>query len=102
MRGKIRNIRREKFEVIAQASMSSHYEHTISNTSTNAILYPDSEGRVREVCLDEDDIRNHYGQPRITDKLLSRLNDDLHNKYISYVENNDGDYVIEGSIGTYV
>ncbi len=102
MRGKIRNIRRKKFEVIAQSSMSTHSEHAIRNTSTNAILYPDSEGRVREVCLDEDDIRSHYGQSRITDKLLSRLNDDLHNKYINYVQNDDGEYVIEGSIENYV
>ncbi len=102
MKGKVRNIRREKFEVVAQSSMASHYEHGVRGTSTNAVLYPENDSRPREVCLDEDDIRNYYGQSRITEKLLSRLNDDLHNKHINYEKNEEGDYVIVGRLSDYI
>lgn len=66
-------------------------------TNTYAVLYNGDE-----VDIDEDDIRDYYDCSRITRELVSELSDDLHNEWIEYYEDEDGDYCLEGELSDYI
>ena len=52
--------------------------------------------------IDEDDIRDYYDRSRITHNLVSELSDDLHNEWIEYYEDEDGDYCLDGELSDYI
>ena len=55
-----------------------------------------------EVDIDEDDIRDYYDRSRITRDLVSKLSDDLHNEWIEYYEDEEGDYCLDGELSDYI
>ena len=54
------------------------------------------------IDIDEDDIRDYYDRSRITRDLVSELSDDLHNEWIEYYEDEDGDYCLDGELSDYI
>lgn len=97
MKGKVKYVTRD---VWYEESQSDHWRsdvHPVRNTNTYAVLYNGDE-----VDIDEDDIRDYYGCSRITRELVSELSDDLHNEWIEYYEDEDGDYSLDGELSDYI
>ena len=97
MRGKVKYVTRS---IWYKENQSDHWrsdEHAVRYTNTYAVLYNGDE-----VCIDEDDIRDYYDRSRITRELVSELSDDLHNVWIEYYEDEDGDYCLDGELSDYI
>ena len=91
MRGKVKSVVRTEYGV--------HYDctsYTERCTNICAELY---DGEFVEI--DEIDIQSYYGRQRFSDKLISMLNNELHNVWINYYEY-DGGYWLDGSISDYI
>lgn len=97
MRGKVKYVTRS---IWYEENQSGHWRsdvHPVRYTNTYAVLYNGDE-----VDIDEDDIRDYYDRSRITRELVSELNDDLHNVWIEYYEDEDGDYCLDGELSDYI
>lgn len=97
MRGKVKYVTRSVWYVESEDSIHSHDTHAIRYTCTYAVLYNGDE-----VDIDEDDIRDFYGCRNLTADRISELNDDLHNVWIEYSEDWDGDYCLDGELSDYI
>lgn len=97
MRGKVKYVTREVWYREDSSSHWSSDEHPVRETSTYAVLYDGDE-----VEIDEDDIRCYYERGRITTGLIQQLSDDLHNEWIDYYEDDDGDYWLDGELSDYI
>ncbi len=102
MRGKVKYVTRNVWTVEAQDSVGRHDSHGIRYTNTYAVLYPDNDGDVIEVYIDEDDIRIYYDRTNITSGLIHELSDDLHNEWIEYYVDEDGGYSLDGNLYDYL
>ncbi|MEG2013582.1 MAG: hypothetical protein RR063_10340 [Anaerovoracaceae bacterium] len=76
-----------------QAYQHSSDWHDVRHSNTYAVLYNGDE-----VGIDEDEIRSCYNRTRITQDLITELSDDLHNVWIEYSADDDGDYWLEGDL----
>ena len=97
MRGKVKYVTRS---IWYEENQSDHWRsdvHAVRNANTYAVLYNGDK-----VDIDEDDIRNYYDRSRITRDLVSELSDDLHNEWIEYYEDEDGDYCLDGELSDYI
>lgn len=97
MRGKVKYVTRS---ICYEENQSDHWSsdvHAVRYTNTYAVLYNGDE-----VDIDEDDIRDYYDRSRITRDLVSELSDDLHNEWIEYYEDEDGDYCLDGELSDYI
>ena len=97
MRGKVKYVTRSVWFVEAQDSVPSHDTHAIRHTCTYAVLYNGDN-----VEIDEDDIRDYYGCRNLTTNRIAELSEDLHNVYIEYSEDWDGDYCLDGELSDYI
>ncbi len=86
MRGKVKYVTRSVLWV----------DHT-RYTNTYAVLYNEDE-----VLIDEDEIRSCYDCCYITKDVIEELNNDLHNEWIEYSEDCEGDYCLDGDLGDYI
>lgn len=97
MRGKVKYVTRSVWYV---EQTSDHWRsdvHPVRYTNTYAVLYNGDE-----VDIDEDDIRDYYDCTYITRNLISELSDDLHNEWIEYSQDYDGDYSLDGALSDYI
>ena len=97
MRGKVKYVTRS---ISYEENQSDHWRsdvHAVRHTNTYAVLYNGDE-----VNIDEDDIRDYYDRSRITRELVSELINDLHNVWIEYYEDEDGDYCLDGELSDYI
>lgn len=97
MKGKVKVIKRSEWYVGSQADLHSHENHNTRITSLYAETY-----NGHKVLINESDVLSYYGRQRFSDNLLSDLNVALQNKLISYESNEDGDYILTGSISIYL
>ncbi len=97
MRGKVKYVQRNVFYKENLEYRHSHDVHAVRYTNTIAVLYNGDK-----VYLDEDDIRDYYDHQRITSAVINELNNDLHNVYIEYEEDEDGDYCLDGTLSDYI
>ena len=97
MRGNVKYVTRS---IWYEENQSDHWRsdiHAVRYTNTYAVLYNGDE-----VDIDEDDIRDYYDRSRITRDLVSELSNDLHNEWIEYYEDEDGDYCLDGELSDYI
>ena len=97
MRGKVKYVTRSVWYVESQSDHWSSDVHALRCTDTYAVLYNGNN-----VSIDEDDIRDYYGRSKITRELVSELSNDLHNEWIEYYEDEDGDYYLDGELSDYI
>ena len=97
MRGKVKYVSRNVWYVGNQEYPHSHDFHDVRCTCTFSVLYNGDE-----VEIDEDDVRDFYDCSRLTANVIGELNDDLHNVYIEYNEDEDGDYCLDGCLEDYI
>lgn len=97
MRGKVKYVTRSIWYKENQSVHWSSDLHAVRYTNTYAVLYNGDE-----VVIDEDDIRDYYDRSRITRDLVSELSNDLHNEWIEYYEDEDGDYCLDGELSDYI
>ena len=67
------------------------------SSCTYAVLYNGDE-----VDIDEDDIRDYYDTRYLTANVIASLSECLHNVYIDYYEDEDGDYCLDGCLEDYI
>ena len=89
MEGKVKFVRRDVWFIENQ-----EYRRC---TATYAVLYNHDE-----VEIDEDDIRDYYETRYLTSGVISALSESLHNVYIDYYEDEDGDYCLDGCLEDYI
>lgn len=97
MEGRIKYVTRS---VWFKECTSDHWKsnvHARRCTCTYAVLYNGDE-----VEIDEDDIRDFYDCSNLTGNIIQCLNNDLHNVYIDYYEDEDGDYCLDGCLEDYI
>ena len=97
MRGKDKYVTRSVWYEECQSYHWSSDVHSVRCTNTYAVLYNGDE-----VDIDEDDIRDYYDCSNITRDLVSGLSYDLHNEWIEYYEDEDGDYCLDGELSDYI
>ena len=97
MRGKVKYVTRSIWYEENQSDQWRSDVHAVRYTNTYAVLYNGDE-----VDIDEDDIRDYYDRSRITRDLVSELSNDLHNEWIEYYEDEDGDYCLDGELSDYI
>ena len=97
MRGKVKYVKRKEWFSEVEDSIHNHDTHAIRHTCTYAVLYSDDR-----VYLSEDDIRDFYGWKNLTANRISELSSDLHNVWIEYSEDWDGDYCLDGELRDYI
>lgn len=97
MRGKVKDVTRDVWYEECTSDHWSSHSHPQRFTNTYAVLYNGDE-----VDIDEDDIRDYYGCRNLTANIIGQLNDDLHNEYIEYYEDEDGDYCLDGCLNDYI
>ena len=97
MRGKIKYVTRSVWYVENRQDHWRSDVHAVRCTNTYAVLYNGDK-----VSIDEDGIRDFYDCSRLTQNRISELNDDLHNVWIEYEEDYDGDYWLEGDLEDYI
>ena len=97
MRGIVKYVTRSIWYEENQSEHWSSDVHAVRYTNPYAVLYNGDE-----VDIDEDDIRDYYDRSRITRDLVSELSDDLHNEWIEYYEDEDGDYCLDGELSDYI
>ncbi|MBD5289936.1 MAG: hypothetical protein HDS26_04540 [Bacteroides sp.] len=97
MRGKVKYVTRSVWYRENESSQHSSDWHAVRYTCTYAVLYNGDE-----VEIDEDDIRDYYDRTNITRELISELSDELHNEWIEYYEDDDGDYCMDGELSDYI
>ena len=90
MEGKVKFVRRDVWFIENQ-------EYSNDSTATYAVLY-----NYDEVEIDEDDIRDYYDTRYLTAGVISTLSESLHNVYIDYYEDEDGDYCLDGCLEDYI
>lgn len=97
MNGKVKYVTRDIwFEECSDDHWSSD-NHAVRYTNTYAVLYNGDE-----VDIDEGDIRGYYDRSRITRDLIGELSNNLHNVWIEYYEDEDGDYCLDGELSDYI
>lgn len=94
MEGKVKQVKRSVWEKGRTSDFGSHDIHAVRNTNTYAVLYNGDR-----VSINEDEIRRCYDCQRITDNIVSRLSDDMHDKDINYKEGTDGNYWLDDPLG---
>lgn len=97
MKGKVKYVTRSVWYEENQSDHWSSHEHATRCTNTYAVLYNGDE-----VDIDEDDIRDYYDCSHITSNIIRQLSDDLHNEWIEYSEDWDGDYSLDGDLSDYI
>ena len=97
MRGKVKYVTRSVGYEESSDSYHSHDTHAVRHTNTYAVLYNGDE-----VDIDEDDIRDYYDRSYINKDLIDDLSNDLHNEWIEYYEDEDGDYCLDGDLCDYI
>lgn len=97
MRGKVKYVTRSVWYEECQDDHWKSDTHAVRCTNTYAVCYNGDE-----VDIDEDDIRDYYDCTYITKGLVSELSDDLHNEWIEYSEDWDGDYCLDGNLCDYI
>lgn len=93
MRGKVKYVTRSVWYNGNQKYHWSSDVHAVRYTNTCAVLYNGDE-----VDIDEDEIRSYYDRSRITRELINELSNDLHNVWIEYSEDEDGDYSLDDDL----
>lgn len=86
MRGKVKYVTRSIWYEEASDDHWSSDNHAVRYTNTYAVLYNGDE-----VDIDEDDVRDYYDCSRITKGRINELSNDLHNVWIDYSEDWEGD-----------
>ena len=97
MRGKVKNIKRSEWYVGNLAYQHSHDFHDIRMTCLYAETY---EGY--KVIILESEVLTYYGRTRFSDKLIDELNNALHNRYIDFEANEEGEYILSKSLSSYL
>ncbi len=97
MKRKVKHIKRSEWYVGIQAYQHSHDFHNIRLTCLYAETY---EGH--QVLIDGADAHCHYGRQRFSENLIAELNSALHNKWVEYEKNKEGDYCLMGGIDNYL
>lgn len=97
MEGKVKFVRRDVWFIENQEYSNDSDMHARRCTATYAVLY-----NYDEVEIDEDDIRDYYDIRYLTAGVISALNESLHNVYIDYYEDEDGDYCLDGCLEDYI
>lgn len=90
MRGKLKYVTRSVWYVENQEYHWSSDVHAVRYTNTYAVLYNGDK-----VDIDEDEIRSYYDRSRITKELINALSNTLHNVWIEYSKDEDGDYSLD-------
>ncbi len=93
MEGKVKTVDRG---VYYEDDPFSNYP--VRHTNIYAILY-DNKGCVN---IDEDEVRDYYGSNRITKRIIYDLDDQLHNQWIEYYEDDYGKYWLDGDLEDYL
>ena len=102
MRGKVKYVDREVSYKTTSGYQNNFDVHDLRCSNTYAVLYPDTDGDELCVDIDEDDIRDYYDRGRITNALIRELSNDLHNVWIEFSEDDDGDYSLDGELNDYI
>ena len=97
MRGKVKYVTRSIWFEECQSDHWCSDVHPVRYTNTYAVLYNGDE-----VDIDEDDIRDFYGCRNLIADRISELSDDLHNVWIEYSEDWDGNYCLDGELSDYI
>lgn len=97
MKDKVKQIMRSEWYVGNQAYQHSHDVHDIRMTCLYAETY---EGY--KVIIPESEVLTYYGRTRFSEKLIDELNNALHNRYIEFEANEDGDYILSKSLSSYL
>lgn len=98
MRGKVKYTRRNTWYTESQQYHWSSDVHPERHTCSYAVPYNGDT-----VYIDEDDIRSYYNRRKINDNLVDNiLSNDLHNVYIEYYEDDEGDYCLDGKLNDYI
>ena len=97
MRGKVKCARRSVWFVENESYRHSSDFHARRYTNTYAVLYNGDD-----VDIDEDDVRDYYDCRNLTADVIQSLSEDLHNVYIDYSEDEDGDYCLDGELADYI
>lgn len=97
MKGKVKNVKRNVFNIENATYTHSHDVHSERRTNMWVKLYNNDE-----VEIDESDILRHYKRVKFSDKLIDTLRNELHNKYIEYDFSNDGTFILHGSMSNYI
>lgn len=97
MKGKVKLIKRSEWYVGNQAYQHNHDLHDIRMTCLYAETY---EGH--QVLINEADVLRHFGRQRFSDNLVAELNTALHNKWVQYEKNEEGDYCLYGGLNNYL
>jgi len=93
MRGKVKYVTRSVwYEECSDDHWSSEY-HSVRCTNTYAVLYNGDE-----VDIDEDEIRDYYDCQYITWNIINELSNDMHNVWIEYSEDDDGNYSLDDDL----
>ena len=93
MRGKVKYVSRAILYRGNKEFQSDPDIHPVRYTNTYAVLYND-----HEVDIDEDEIREFFGRKRITNDLINKLSNDLHNVWIEYSEDDEGGYSFDDDL----
>lgn len=97
MRGKVKYVKRDVWYEECSSDHWSSNSHARRYTNTYAVLYNGDE-----VDIDEDDIRDYYDCRNITRNVIEELSNDLHNEWIEYSEDWEGDYCLDGCLNDYI
>lgn len=97
MEGKVKFVRRDVWFIENQEYSNDSDIYARRCTATYAVLYSHDE-----VEIDEDDIRDYYETRYLTAGVISALSESLHNVYIDYYEDEDGDYCLDGCLEDYI
>lgn len=97
MEAKVKFVTRSVWFVENQQDHWRSDVHAVRCTNTYAVLYNGDK-----VNIDEDDIRDYYETRYITAGVISALSESLHNVYIDYYEDEDGDYWLNGNLEDYI
>lgn len=105
MKGKIKNIRLEKFKIELR---SDHWRSDVHPRYENYVLadlYDDPQNRMKKnMYIDiTKDVLEYYGGSRITQKRVDKINKLLHNVWINYRYDKDSNEAyLDGSLSDYI
>ena len=93
MRGKVKYVRRNIWYEENSSDHWTSHNHAVRCTCTYAVTYSGDE-----IEIDENDIRDFYDISNITRDIIEQLNNDLHNVWVNYYEDEDGDYYLDDDL----
>jgi len=96
MRKKIKKVYRDEWTTQTQGIQYGNGVYPLRHTKTWVDFYDkDEKGRTEFGDLDEDEIRSVFNRERITEQLVTLINDLLHNKWVECTQDRSGYYHVK-------